>query len=137
MRLLPITLLVALLAALTVSCTGTGGTAARSGPALAAAASTSAACAEVRAGIAAFNQGDYEETVTRFVEAVPLAEERLDGSDEAADLLEAVRWYAELEPEDYPEAAISSPEFAAYKAITLGQCDPVTQEEIEPPGTTV
>ena len=83
------------------------------------------ACAEVRAGIAAFNDGDYDETVARFLDAVPLAEEQLDGSERAEDLLEAVRWYAALPPEDYPDAATSSEEFQRYKAITLTQCDPV------------
>ncbi len=83
------------------------------------------ACAEVRAGIAAFNAGDFEETVARFEEAVPLAEDQLDGSERADQLLEAVRWYAALPPEDYAEAAVSSPEFQVYKDITLGQCDPV------------
>lgn len=83
------------------------------------------ACAEVRAGIDAFNDGDYDETVARFVDAVPLAEEQLDGSDRADQLLEAVRWYAALPPEDYADAAVSSQEFQVYKAITLTQCDPV------------
>lgn len=83
------------------------------------------ACAEVRAGIAAFNEGDFDETVARFVDAVPLAQAQLDGSERAAQLLEAVRWYAALPPEDYAEAAVSSQEFQVYKAITLTQCDPV------------
>lgn len=83
------------------------------------------ACAVVRAGIDAFNEGDFEQTVARFVEAVPLAEEQLDGSAQADQLLEAVQWYAALPPEDYAEAAVSSEEFQVYKAITLTQCDPV------------
>ncbi len=83
------------------------------------------ACAAVRAGIDAFNEGEYDETVARFVEAVPLAEEQLDGSDRADQLLEAVQWYAALPPEDYADAAVSSQEFQVYKAITLTQCDPV------------
>ncbi|GAA0979865.1 hypothetical protein GCM10009562_26970 [Nocardioides aquaticus] len=94
-------------------------------PSTGAAPARTPACAEVRAGIDAFNEGDYDETVARFVEAVPLAEEQLDGSDRADQLLEAVRWYAALPPEDYPEAAVSSEEFQLYKAITLTQCDPV------------
>lgn len=80
------------------------------------------ACEEVRAGIGAFNAGDFEETVARFRAAVPLATEQLDGSEEADDLLEAVTWYAELPADDYAEAFASSPEFRRYQGITLGQC---------------
>jgi len=133
MRLLLATLLVAA----TTACSVTDDPAARSAPALSGPTAESPACAEVRAGVAAFNEGDYEETVARFVDAVPLAEKQLDGSAQADDLLEAVRWYAELPAEDYPVASVSSPEFAAYKAITLGQCDPVEPTQTEPPGTTV
>lgn len=97
-------------------------------PSTGAAPARTPACAEVRAGIDAFNDGDYEETVARFVDAVPLAEEQLDGSDRADQLLEAVRWYAALPPEDYADAAVSSQEFQVYKAITLTQCDPVPDE---------
>jgi hypothetical protein len=87
-------------------------------------ASDSKACAEVRAGIDAFNAGDFETTVDHFELAVPLAEAqaRTDSSKAADDLLEAVRYYAELAPEDYAESARSSPEFLKYKTITLGQC---------------
>ncbi len=81
-------------------------------------------CAEVRAGIDAFNEGDYDETVARFEAALPLAEAAADRSENrAADLLlEAVVYYAELPAEDYLDAAASSPDFQRYKAITLGQC---------------
>ncbi len=89
------------------------------------------ACAEVRAGIAAFNEGDFDETVARFEEAVPLAEDQLDGSERADQLLEAVRWYAALPPEDYAEAAVSSQEFQVYKDITLSQCDPVPDGPVD------
>ena len=92
------------------------------------------ACAEVRAGIAAFNDADYEETVARFVAALPLAEEQVDGSADADRLLEAVRWYAELAPEDYAKASVSSPAFAEYKAVTLGQCLPLGDVASEDPG---
>lgn len=136
MRLLLGTILLTAATA-TTGCNATVGGAERSAPALAGPPSDTPACAEVRAGIAAFNEGDYEETIERFVAAVPLAEEQLDGSAAADDLLEAVRWYAELPAEDYPEAAISSPEFATYKAITLGQCDPAVPTQTEPPGTEV
>ncbi len=88
----------------------------------------SAACEQVRAGIAAFNQGDYEETVARFVGAVPLAEEQVDGSVAADELLEAVRWYAALPAERYLAASRGSAEFERYKQVTLGQCMPVGDE---------
>jgi hypothetical protein len=96
----------------------------------------SKACEEVRTGIEAFNLGDYAGTVEHFVAAVPLAEGQDDGSAAAGDLVDAVRYYAELDAEQYPEAARSSAEFAKYKAITLGQCMPVGSEP-ESPGTDV
>ncbi len=87
----------------------------------------SPACAEVRAGIDAFNTGDYQETVKHFRLAQPLSrsQARTAPSQGAEDLVEAVNYYARLAPEDYPESARSSVEFAKYKAITLGQCRPV------------
>ncbi len=90
-------------------------------------ASDTKACVEVRAGIDAFNARDYQGTAGRFRLAVPLAQAqaRTDPSRAADDLLEAVTYYAELAPKDYPQSAASSPEFAKYKAITLGQCMPV------------
>lgn len=97
----------------------------------------SPACEEVRAGIDAFNLGDFEETVEHFELAVPLAEEQDDGSETAGDLVEAVQYYADLAPTDYPEAARSSAEFLEYKNITLGQCRPVDGEDTESPGTDV
>lgn len=96
----------------------------------------SAACEEVRTGIAAFNDGDYDGTIEHFEAALPLAEDQDDGSAMARDLVEAVRYYAELDAQRYPEAARSSAEFAKYKAITLGQCMPVGSEP-ESPGTDV
>lgn len=80
-------------------------------------------CAEVRAGIDAFNQGDLEETVSRFKDALPLAEAAAEEepSRMADDLLEAVEYYAELPAEDYP-AAVETPDFEKYKQITLSQC---------------
>ncbi len=97
----------------------------------------SEACAEVRTGIDAFNVGDYDGTVEHFEAALPLAEEQDDGSTEAGELVEAVRYYAELDAELYPEAARTSPDFARYKAITLGQCVPVGSDEPESPGADV
>ena len=95
------------------------------------------ACEEVRTGIAAFNRGDYAGTVEHFEAAVPLAEAQDDGSETAAELVEAVHYYAELDAGLYPGAARSSAEFAKYKAITLGQCMPVDREDPESPGTDV
>jgi hypothetical protein len=104
-------------------------------------ASDTPACAEVRAGIDAFNAGQFDRTVAHFRVALRLAREqfRTDPSAAADDLLEAVGYYAELAPQDYPESARSSTEFAKYKAITLGQCVTDTmplQEPSESPGVT-
>ncbi len=101
--------------------------------------STTDACTEVRAGIDAFNTGDFDETVDRFRKALPLAEDqaRSDDSQEAADLLEAVQYYADLEAGMYPDAARTSPDFERYKQITLGQCGPIEQpdpDDVEEPG---
>lgn len=103
----------------------------------AAAVIDSEACEEVRSGIEAFNVGEFDETVEHFEEALPLAEEQDDGSVLASQLIEAVRYYAELDVELYPEAARSSPEFAKYKAITLGQCMPRADETPESPGVEI
>ena len=97
----------------------------------------SEACEEVRRGIEAFNVGEFDVTVGHFEEALPLAEEQDDGSVLASQLIEAVRYYAELDVELYPEAARSSPEFAKYKAITLGQCMPGEDETPESPGLEI
>jgi hypothetical protein len=102
-------------------------------------ASASKACAEVRAGIDAFNTEEYANTVAHFRLALPLAKDqaRDQPSTAADDLVEAVTYYAELAPEDYAESAISSPEFAKYKAITLGQCSPVGEPSDDgSPGVT-
>ena len=82
------------------------------------------ACDEVVAGIEAFNRNDFDETVARFERAVPLAEaeDAAAGTRRSSDLLEAVRYYAALPAEDYPEASLTSPDFARYKQVTLGQC---------------
>ena len=97
----------------------------------------SEACEEVRSGIDAFNLGKMDETVEHFEKALPLAEEQDDGSEDAGDLVEAVRYYAELDSEAYPEAARSSSDFAKYKAITLGQCSSAELEQTESPGVEV
>src|ERR1700712_2679845 len=61
-------------------------------------ASGSGACAEVRAGIDAFNTGDFARTIKHFELALPLAEAqaRKDSSKAADDLLAAIKYYAEL-----------------------------------------
>ncbi len=82
------------------------------------------ACDEVVAGIDAFNLSDFDETVASFERALPLAEaeDAAAGTQASADLLEAVQYYAALPAEDYLNASATSPDFAKYKAITLGQC---------------
>ena len=101
------------------------------------AASDSEACEEVRLGIDAFNVGEFAETVEHFEKALPLAEEQDDGSAQAGELVEAVSYYAELDAEDYPEASLTSPEFAKSKAITLGQACPVQASRLTSgPGST-
>ncbi len=97
----------------------------------------SEACAEVRSGIEAFNVGEFDETVEHFEEALPLAEEQDDGSVLASQLIEAVRYYAELDAELYLEASRSSAEFAKYKAITLGQCMSQEGQAPESPGLEI
>lgn len=109
-------------------------------PAASASSPAVAACDEVRAGIDAFNLGDYAETIVHFRKAIPLAVDQAkdDDSQRAADLVEAIRYYADLDPQEYPEAARSSADFARYKAITLGQCVPVGEPGADdgPPAVT-
>ncbi len=87
-------------------------------------ASATPACAEVRAGIDAFNAGAFATTVDHFRQALPLARAQAgaEPSQGADDLVEAIAYYAQLAPGDYLQSAASSPRFAKYKAITLGQC---------------
>ena len=89
-------------------------------------------CEEVRAGIDEFNRQDYAGTVEHFEKAKGPAKvyARVDPEPEADQLLDAVEYYANLAPEDYPEAARTSEHFARNKAITLGQCasnDPIDE----------
>ncbi|MGJ9412481.1 hypothetical protein ACHAAC_07195 [Aeromicrobium sp. CF4.19] len=81
-------------------------------------------CRLVTAGIDAFNRNDVLMTVERFDEALDPAREfdRLSGTDEAADLLEAVEYYAALPAGDYREAFEGSPDFKRHQETTLGQC---------------
>jgi hypothetical protein len=99
------------------------------------------ACVEVRAGIDAFNAGDFDGTVQHFRTALPLARRQAaaDSSASARDLLAAVRYYAELAPGDYLTSSATSPDFAKYKAITLGQCEGAGVQPVAPsesPGVT-
>lgn len=82
-------------------------------------------CAEVRTGIAAFNNKDYDGTVSHFKKAETLAKlyaKKAPGK-KSSDLLQAVDYYAHLPAGAYPKAAQSSADFARFKAITLGQCE--------------
>lgn len=116
-----------LAATLATGCTGGDDDA--GGTAEAAARAGDLTCEEVRAGVAAFNESLYEETVERFRAALPPAKEyaRLSDDTVADDLLEAVQYYADLPAAEYREAFESSPDFTKYQVITLGQCE-------EPPG---
>ena len=82
-------------------------------------------CAEVRSGIAAFNDRDYTGTVEHFVKAKPYAKRYAELSDDerADELLKAVDYYASLPAKDYRKALASSSRFQRYKKITLGQCE--------------
>ncbi|CAB4719686.1 MAG: hypothetical protein F2667_09900 [Actinobacteria bacterium] len=106
------------------ACSDSPATTGRAEPADADTATRAEVCALVVTGIAAFNAGDYEATVAAFERAVPLARgaAAADDSTAAADLLEAVEYYADLPPEEYLESAATSPDFARYKQVTLGQC---------------
>ena len=120
--------------ALLAGCSGGSDSGSEPGASKAAAAQ---ACDEVRAGIDAFNDGDYPTTVDHFRKAVPLAvaQAKKDDSQKASDLVEAIKYYADLDPQDYPDAARSSADFAKYKAITLGQCVPVGEPSPDEPPT--
>ena len=88
-------------------------------------AAESLTCAEVRSGIDAFNEKDYDATVDHFEKATVFAKRYAELSEEkkADDLLEAVEYYATLPAEDYRDAFANSPRFLRYKSVTLGQCD--------------
>lgn len=95
------------------------------------------ACSQVRDGVDAFNTSDYEATIVHFKKAIDAATAfaKSSPSKDADELLNAVRYYAGLQPGEYPEAARTSSDFAKYKAITLGQCVPPGQPgEPEDPG---
>lgn len=107
-------------------------------PAMSATEAMKATCVEVRAGIDEFNREDYDGTVEHFEKAkVPAkVNAEVNKEPEADALLDAVEYYANLSPENYPEAARSSESFARNKVITLEQCasdDPIDAT----PGTPV
>ncbi|MCW2769407.1 MAG: hypothetical protein JWR27_840 [Aeromicrobium sp.] len=95
-------------------------------------------CAQVRAGIDEFNRHDYAGTVASFERAKVPAKiyAQVSPEPEADALLDAVEYYANLAPVDYPEAARTSEHFARSKSITLNQC--TTGEPIDetPPTPT-
>jgi hypothetical protein len=92
----------------------------------------------VRAGVDEFNRQDYAGTVEHFEKAKIPAKvyAKVNDEPEADALLDAVEYYANLAPQDYPEAARSSEFFARNKVITLEQC--ASDEPIDAtPGTPV
>jgi len=94
-------------------------------------------CVEVRAGIDAFNDHEYEATMQHFKKAEVFAKlyyRKAQGAG-SASLLQAVDYYAHLPAKAYPRAARSSSEFARFKDITLGQCEPVAAPTPDPQGT--
>lgn len=95
-------------------------------------------CERVRDGIDAFNRQDYAGTVASFRRAKVPAKvyAKVDPEPEADALLDAVEYYANLAPEDYPEAARTSEHFARNKAITLSQCAADEPIDATPPTPT-
>jgi hypothetical protein len=88
-------------------------------------------CALVRSGVAAFNEGEYDETVERFQAALQPARDLAAATDdERADaLLEAVEYYAALPADEYREAFETSPDFERHQETTLGQCGDAQPED--------
>ncbi|MET0821451.1 MAG: hypothetical protein ABWY58_10830 [Aeromicrobium sp.] len=127
----------ALLLALT-ACSGGSDAPEAAQSTLSASEAMQATCREVRAGIDEFNRDDYTGTVEHFEKAKVPAKvyAKVNEEPEADALLDAVEYYANLSPADYPEAARSSENFARNKVITLEQCasdDPIDAT----PGTPV
>jgi hypothetical protein len=94
-------------------------------------------CEEVRTGIDAFNNQEYASTVAHFKKAEVFAKlyyKKAQGAG-SSSLLQAVDYYAHLPAKAYPKAARSSADFARYKAITLGQCEPADGPTPAPQGT--
>lgn len=95
-------------------------------------------CALVRSGIDEFNRQDYAGTVASFRRAKAPAKvyATINPEPEADALLDAVEYYANLAPADYPEAARTSEHFARNKAITLSQCASDEPIDATPPAQT-
>ena len=83
-----------------------------------------ATCVEVRAGVAAYNAQDLDAVQPHFVRAEVFARKYAteSSSREADDLLEAVKFFADVPPSGYSKDAASLKLFEKYKAITLGDC---------------
>jgi hypothetical protein len=138
MKLIGPAALVVALAVAPAACSGSSDSSDGGTRQLSAAEAMDATCAEVRAGIDEFNREDYAGTVEHFVKAkVPAkVNAKVNEEPEADALLDAVEYYANLAPKDYPEAARSSENFARNKVITLEQC--ASDEPIDAtPGTPV
>ena len=132
MRILVTAALVAVLAS---ACSGGSDDSRTDAPRLTAAEAMDRTCAEVRLGIDEFNRDDYAGTVEHFVKARKTAKvyATVNEEPEADALLDAVEYYANLAPENYPEAARSSENFARNKTITLEQCASDEPIDAEPP----
>ena len=127
---------VAVLLLVLAACGGGGSDDSPTSSSLSAEDAVQATCKEVRAGIDEFNRQDYAATVSHFEKArVPATAYAAANDEPEADaLLDAVEYYAELAPADYPAAAATSARFARNKAITLNQC--ASAEPIDETPTT-
>lgn len=81
-------------------------------------------CIEVRAGVASYNAHDLASVEPHFVRAEVFAKKyaKETPGKAAADLLEAVQFFATVPPAGYSKNAASLKLFEKYKAITLGDC---------------
>jgi hypothetical protein len=125
----------ALVAVLVSACSGGSDESRSEAPELTATEAMDRTCAEVRLGIDEFNRDDYAGTVEHFVKARTPAKvyAKVNEEPEADALLDAVEYYANLAPENYPEAARSSENFARNKTITLEQCASDDPIDADPP----
>lgn len=130
------TLVTVTLLALVGACSGGGSGRTDADTELSAAEAVQQTCVEVRAGIDEFNRQDYVATVEHFEKAKVPAKvyAKVNTEPEADALLDAVEYYANLPPSEYPEAARSSENFARNKTITLNQC--ASGEPIDEPAPT-
>ncbi len=93
------------------------------------------ACADVRAGIDAFNLSDYDAAVAAFDRALPLARQQAEeyAVPPARRLLEAVSYYAALDADELAAAFPPAPEDRKYQLVTLAQCQPTGPGPTESP----